>query len=529
MGSKRKFKLNDLISVVLVVLLIGVIALSTYVSKRTQDSIDTITHRTVQDAGKIVVAHINSYFDALVLYNKVAMESWDPDGDFMTQALEKEAVGRRLVAHYPQIESLQYGDKNGNYVMYRKDNLGNINTKIVYPDTAAPKELAKPRVIWRYFQGDTMTSEVIIEGVDYDPRTRPWYIGAKGINALYMTEPYEFFTGKTLGITAAQRLYRNQQFYGVYSFDVRLDNLISYVNTLDLTARGETFLVTSDQTVIGKFEVPLSGEVVSSVLEPLPVEYLEIIKEKRYGEAIPIKRGSTASLVVFHPILADFYFPWHVGVQVDESLLTESYKLNARLSLALSFLLVILTSLLLFYRSRQKKIHRQLDDLASHDQLTGLLNRHSFDALSELLLNRYQEQGDIFSILIGDIDNFKRLNDTFGHGVGDEVLMALADVFSNNIRGTDFACRWGGEEFLIVFPSMNQEAAAVVAQSLLKRIEFQQLQTQVGVISITMSFGLATFNGSESMVELINRADGYLYRAKAKGRNCVVSQKDDLD
>lgn len=527
MKTKRFFKLNDLISGLLMILLIGVIVLSTYVTKRTQDSIDTITQRTVQDAGKIVVGHINSYFDPLVLYNKVAMESWDPNKDFMTQAIEKEGFARRLVAHYPHIESLQYGDQNGNFVMYRKDNQGNINTKIVFPDVLTPKEKAKPRVIWRYFKDDLMTSEVIIDGVDYDPRTRPWYIGAKDIDALYMTEPYQFFTGGALGITAAHRLYSNQNFYGVYSFDVRLDNLISYVNTLDLTVRGETFLVTENQTVIGKFEVPLSTELVSGVLEPLPGEYLQIIKDKRFGEAIPIKIGKNQSLVVFHPILSDFSTVWHVGLRIDESLLNQSYRLNARLSQVLSVLLIILTSLLLFYRHRQSATHQYLDDLARHDQLTGLLNRHSFEALSELLMKRYQEQGDIFSILIGDIDNFKRLNDTFGHGVGDEVLVALADVFSHHIRETDFACRWGGEEFLIVLPNLNQDAAKKVAQSLLRRIEFQQLSTQVGVISITMSFGLATVSPEETMVSLINRADGYLYQAKSKGRNCVVGQNDD--
>lgn len=156
--------------------------------------------------------------------------------------------------------------------------------------------------------------------------------------------------------------------------------------------------------------------------------------------------------------------------------------------------------------------------LAATDDLTGLHNRRHLELLLEEDLNRSRRYGAPLSIILFDLDDFKAVNDAFGHDVGDSVLAGLARAVESLLRQSDRFGRWGGEEFLVVVPEATEEAARLLAERLRARIETQDFGMSVGA---SASFGVAEFRQDDNKTELIKRADMALYRAKASGKNRV--------
>lgn len=171
----------------------------------------------------------------------------------------------------------------------------------------------------------------------------------------------------------------------------------------------------------------------------------------------------------------------------------------------------------------------RLETMASTDQLTGLANRHSLDLLLGQAFRESTRQHSPTSAILLDIDHFKNLNDKFGHLAGDRVLVELAATLKESLRSSDIACRWGGEEFLIVLPRTGIEAATRVADNLRKRVEQQQFVFETVKISITLSAGVATYLSGESRESFFARIDALLYRAKREGRNRVCDEASILD
>ena len=179
------------------------------------------------------------------------------------------------------------------------------------------------------------------------------------------------------------------------------------------------------------------------------------------------------------------------------------------------------------YSDRLREIHRQSLELAATDSLTGLHNRRYLSAHLVRQIMRSRETRKPCSVLVLDIDHFKRINDTYGHQAGDEVLKALADSFKFNIRGVDLACRYGGEEFVIVMPETELDVAQRVAERLREAIAERRYRIGEGKpeIPVTASIGIATLDpATDTPQTLIERADKALYEAKASGRNKVVIQ-----
>ncbi|MBD9622685.1 MULTISPECIES: PleD family two-component system response regulator [Ensifer] len=169
---------------------------------------------------------------------------------------------------------------------------------------------------------------------------------------------------------------------------------------------------------------------------------------------------------------------------------------------------------------------QQTIELAVTDGLTGLHNRRYFDTHLKLLMDRAAARGRPLSICMTDIDRFKQVNDTYGHDVGDEVLREFANRIRTTVRGADLACRFGGEEFILVMPDTSAEMAAGVAERLRTIIEslpFAIPQAD-GPLKVTASMGIATLRpGSDTAEALLKRADTALYQAKHEGRNRVVA------
>lgn len=153
------------------------------------------------------------------------------------------------------------------------------------------------------------------------------------------------------------------------------------------------------------------------------------------------------------------------------------------------------------------------------DPLTGAANRLYFSMVYSHAINVARRTGKPLTLIFIDIDHFKRVNDTYGHLVGDDVLKRIAQIVSNRIRNSDIFSRWGGEEFVLLLPDTSLDEAIGLANSLKEAINFEEFD-QAG--SITCSFGVAILDESETGEDLLKRADEKLYEAKKTGRNRIV-------
>jgi two-component system cell cycle response regulator len=165
-------------------------------------------------------------------------------------------------------------------------------------------------------------------------------------------------------------------------------------------------------------------------------------------------------------------------------------------------------------------------EMAITDQLTGLFNRRYMSRHLSTLISNAGTTGKPVSFLILDIDFFKKINDTYGHDVGDDVLREFANRVSHNVRGIDLACRYGGEEFVVVMPDTDMTFAYMVAERLRQSVADIPFKISVppGQITVTISIGVTASEGSGDTAEaLLRRADQALYRAKRDGRNRVVA------
>jgi diguanylate cyclase (GGDEF)-like protein len=160
---------------------------------------------------------------------------------------------------------------------------------------------------------------------------------------------------------------------------------------------------------------------------------------------------------------------------------------------------------------------------AEHDLLTGILNRHAIFQFLISTLRQVKAQGRELSIIMGDIDHFKRVNDSYGHLVGDEVLKRVAHTLGVTLRTGDALGRFGGEEFVIVLPNCQKENALRIAERIRATLVAETVLTSAGEIPVSMSFGVASVHDlhAESSDSLIARADQALYLAKNNGRNRV--------
>ncbi|HSY56561.1 MAG TPA: GGDEF domain-containing protein, partial [Bradyrhizobium sp.] len=170
---------------------------------------------------------------------------------------------------------------------------------------------------------------------------------------------------------------------------------------------------------------------------------------------------------------------------------------------------------------------KQAEEHSNTDALTGLANRRSLEAFLRAAQMAAMEAGTPLSILMIDIDHFKKFNDSFGHQVGDQVLRLVGKVLAESVRDCDLAARYGGEELMAILPGAPLEACAEAAERIRRRISEARLTrrtTGEEISSVTVSVGVAQFRMGESADRMIERCDRALYQAKRAGRNRVVQE-----
>ncbi|MCP4395177.1 MAG: diguanylate cyclase [Alphaproteobacteria bacterium] len=162
--------------------------------------------------------------------------------------------------------------------------------------------------------------------------------------------------------------------------------------------------------------------------------------------------------------------------------------------------------------------------LATIDPLTGINNRRSVELIANAEINRSKRRSHDMSVLLLDADHFKKVNDTYGHSMGDKVLKSIADTISTELRKADIVGRIGGEEFVVILPETNVEKAAGIAERIRNKINSQVFTSEDknSIFQISASIGISTLRHDDRNVdEILNRADDALYEAKENGRNRI--------
>ncbi|WP_031480378.1 transporter substrate-binding domain-containing diguanylate cyclase [Maridesulfovibrio frigidus] len=265
-----------------------------------------------------------------------------------------------------------------------------------------------------------------------------------------------------------------------------------------------------DFRVATRIDEPLLNSIFQKVVGSLTRED----KQRIYNRWVAIKyeRG------------VDYSVAWKVII-VAAILLFASMYWNRKLALARRQIQVTLEDLSAAQSLLQDK-NDELEKLAVTDRLTGLGNRMKLDSTLQIEIARNIRYQHSLSVIIMDLDFFKRINDNLGHQAGDKVLQGVAEILRSSIRATDVVGRWGGEEFLIICPDTTLEGANTLAEKI--RVIMESTELEEGV-TVTGSFGVAEMESGEKDASLIRRADDGLYEAKANGRNRVevVCRKTD--
>lgn len=234
-----------------------------------------------------------------------------------------------------------------------------------------------------------------------------------------------------------------------------------------------------------------------------------------------MKKGSTSLGLFILIISVMMFYP-------DDKLLATSYTYEFKSRILYSFLTV--SSLFAFYEYARQSSFRSMREMsdefekqAMHDPLSGLLNRRGMLEELQYEFERSKRYLHPLTVMMCDIDYFKKVNDEYGHDKGDDIIKSLANLFKFGLRKHDTIARWGGEEYLLLLPETKGEQALYLAEKLREKIANKTFQHKEKTFNVTVSFGLYQFAKEDTIEQAINRADKNLYQAKEQGRNrCIL-------
>jgi len=233
---------------------------------------------------------------------------------------------------------------------------------------------------------------------------------------------------------------------------------------------------------------------------------------------------SVASMMTFVTSLLFelFHEPAYV---IEPSVTTQLIEI---FNVIIVYLMMIIFSLLFTWEMKNnsaalEKRNQQLQQFANRDPLTKLPNRRSMMQVLNVSMHELQRDNAPFSVILGDIDDFKKINDNYGHDAGDKVLIMVANTITSQLRDCDSVCRWGGEEILIIVKG-DLEAAKNIAERIRLNISSSKVEHGGQSMRVTMTFGVAQAKAGDRIEHLIQQADNRLYYGKGHGKNQVVDQ-----
>jgi len=315
-----------------------------------------------------------------------------------------------------------------------------------------------------------------------------------------ISDVYDDAAGKGLMITCSEPVWANDVFYGVVSLDIGLDTMQEILGN-EVQIPGESQIVNN------------TAKVVSALRPFNPEERLELPEKLLQSEETQLMADK--SFLVVLPLVDKKLWLIHRLPQAR-------VNLNAALRALPYWIIVVFTLVLAYLLMRLRETMKEVSRLATTDALTGTLNRRGFAFEATVLLAHCRRRDKSVCLLMLDVDNFKSTNDQYGHSVGDKVLKFVADALRDMVRDEDLICRFGGDEFLVLFPETDLAQAEAAAGRVRAYVETTVVDPESNC-QVTVSIGCTQISEGEDLARAISRGDGALYAAKNKGRNRVVA------
>ncbi len=420
----------------------------------------------------------------------------------------------------------------------------NMQGDFFYVSRSVDKEKGKYRVKLITRSSDTVTTQVWYRNPEdnrkhnfsslpddgYDSRQRPWFIDATNKRTTIWTNPYVFFTTKQLGVTIASPYFAAEKVAGAIGIDVELTELAEFLQELDETRFGSSFIVAENGTFIADSEMTDDSLSLNEApaLRSIGQTSNTLIK-KAYASVLSGERGSFAVgdqeyLVEATSLKLEQSTPWYIVSYANKNDFLKEISANNRRNYWIAGIATLLSILLgKYFASLLSRPVHDLEDMANRDQLTGLYNRRYLNTKISYLMDQSDQQQSALSFAILDVDHFKRINDTYGHDFGDDVLKIFAKRFTHQLREKDILVRLGGEEFLLIFPGVDAEQAKKILDVRRESIKERPFKAGDKQAIVTFSAGVVEKNDMlDSFESIYKAADEALYKAKQNGRDQVV-------
>jgi diguanylate cyclase (GGDEF)-like protein len=313
-----------------------------------------------------------------------------------------------------------------------------------------------------------------------------------------------------------------------------LETLYKYIGTLIQVDRISVLRLDPEEHQLIRIFGLAAGETLPPLIIPLDSPDSQAALAVRERREVLVERNGTATdpgadrgtgaflTTVFTPLVVDDRVLGVMSVHAEQP---KAYGERERLILrTLSGYVAVALDHAEAY-GRLDAANAELERLAGHDPLTGLCNRRRFFSAATEEISRARRYGRPCSILMVDLDHFKRINDTYGHGGGDQTLRAAAECLTESLRATDLAARYGGEELVALLPETDIEGAVQVAERFRCLLEAAEIPHDRAVVKVTASIGVSNWVAQESSIEpALERADAALYRVKRATRNGVAAE-----
>lgn len=374
-----------------------------------------------------------------------------------------------------------------------------------------------------------ITGQTSIE-VDYDPRTRPWWQLATQTDAIVWTDPYVFFTDNLPGTTVAERVAVDGQTVAVVGADVGLADLGEILSSLPLGESGEAFVLGADRTVIAapsSYAAQLDAFAQDGA-ETVTAEMLGVDTTHSYDPAqlVQVFGEHDGQVTLEMPLEAAHTLPWVLHLRADPSDVAPRGEAFERTMLSIAATLVVLlaasAAVVVWAWGPLTELRRR----AATDYLTGVLNRHEFEARGEEMVSDVIESGSQVLGAIVDIDGFRELNDDHGHTVGDAVLRAAADAIHDVVDANDVAGRIGGDEFAVVM-RVHDSIDVELGLEVLRREVLAHIEAAVPApapVSVTVGYSY-TDRLDATLDQVMRAADEHLTAGKRRARGRVYGKR----
>ena len=356
----------------------------------------------------------------------------------------------------------------------------------------------------------------LIDVVNKDNSADAWYFRFKN-----QAEPYEINLDYNANLSDALIMFINykvmdykNEMIGVTGVGVKILNIEEMLNSFKTKYKYDVYFVAENG------ELTLFSKGLNKRGNISNIEGLKEIKEAVFkGEYSQFEYKDKESEYLLNTKYIE-KLKLHLFVEINKKAYIGELKKTFYVNLSISLLVTLLVTLIIIYTINIYQ--KQLVQLASEDALTGLANRRKFNEHFEKCSKIYRKGVNRLTLLLIDIDDFKEVNDTLGHLVGDDVLVRVAAILKMELRATDLVARWGGEEFALLLIDVPSKNALEIAQNICHAIKEDALLQDILQKQLTVSIGLGELTSLESQDGLVHKVDLALYEAKKAGKDQVI-------